>query len=115
MVPGATVLYGTASASSANKIKLEGMAVSNEMIYAHVPLEALFPHHSRVMRLYDNAKKMIIVANATPVSNPADNKSARQSERGTYKGEGERTVVSLPPVERAPSNEIVEDESDDEP
>ena len=83
MVPGATVLYGTASASSANKIKLEGMAVSNEKVYAHVPLEALFPHHSRVMRLYDNAKKMIIVANATPVSNPADSKSARQSERGT--------------------------------
>lgn len=89
MIPGATVLlYGTASESSRTKNMLEHIAGTNETVYAHVPLEPLFPHQLRVMWLYDNAKKIIIGANATPVSNPAESRSVRQLECGTRIREG---------------------------
>lgn len=45
------------------------------------------PHQSNVMLLYERAKKMMMVAKATPVSRPADRRSVGRivsfkSERG---------------------------------
>lgn len=80
----------------------------------------VFPHQTSLMPWYESAKKIMIVANAVPVSSAAQSRSTSawlRSAFGLRETAGQRglTIVALPPRERSAADGEVEHEADDEP